>query len=120
MSAEHIISPDRLKPAFFFARSFYYGIGGSFDMISQGRRPFCMAAIKAILRRARDAATHWWNSRRFDARREVERIRGFTIHQFLCLWRRDMVQFCRRSEWLSFDFSQLTPAGDSKTRSQWQ
>jgi glucosyl-dolichyl phosphate glucuronosyltransferase len=119
MSADHIIPASRLKPEFFFARSFYYGIGGSFDLISQGNRPFSVVAIKAILRRARDAAAHVWRSRFFEARRELERIKGFASHQFLCLLRRDILEFCRRREWLSFDFSKVMPVGRAKTRSQW-
>ncbi len=119
MSADHIIPANRLKPEFFFARSFYYGIGGSFDIISQGKRPFSFVAVRAILQRARNAAGHMWRSRHFEARREIARIRGFATHQVLCLLRRDIVEFCRRSEWLSFDFSKLTPIGRSKSRSQW-
>jgi len=119
MSADHIIPASRLKAEFFVARSLYYGIAGSFDLISQGNRPFSVAAIRAILRRVRAAASHAWRLRFFEARREVERIKGFAIHQIICLFRKDAVDFCSRSEWLSFDFSKLTPAGRSKTRSQW-
>ncbi len=119
MSAHHIIPASRLKPEFFVARSLYYGVASSFDLISQGNRPFSVAAIKTILRRARAAAAHAWRLRFFEARREVERIRGFAIHQGICLFRKDAVDFCRRSEWLSFDFSKLTPAGRARARSQW-
>jgi glucosyl-dolichyl phosphate glucuronosyltransferase len=98
MSAHHIIPASRLKPEFFFARSFYYGIGGSFDLIAQGKRPFSLASIKAILARARRAAGHARRSRFFEARREVERIKGFITHQLVCLLRRDVVEYCRRNE----------------------
>jgi hypothetical protein len=97
----------------------YYGIAGSFDLLSQGKRPFSIAAGKTILFRARDAAAHMCRFRVLEARREVERIKGFVSHQFICLFRRDLVEFCRRSEWLSFDFSKVTPVGRSKARSQW-
>lgn len=119
MSADHIIPAGRLKPDFFFARSFYYGIGGSFDLISQGKRPFSAGSIKVILQRARRAAGHARRFRFFEARREIERIRGFMIHQMICLLRKDVIAYCLRNEWLSFDFTKVAPAGRSKARSQW-
>ena len=119
MSADHIIPAARLKSAFYFARSFYYGIGGSFDLIAQGNQPFSPASIRAILRRARTAAGHVRKARFFEARREIERIRGFVSHQLVCLRRREMREYCRRKEWLSFDFSAVRPVGRSPARSQW-
>jgi glucosyl-dolichyl phosphate glucuronosyltransferase len=119
MSADHIIPTSRLKADFFFARSFYYGIAGSVDLISQGTRPFSIASIKYILRRGRAAAAHALQFRFFEARREAVRIKGFMAHQLICLRQKELVEYCRRSEWLSFDFSTVTSVGHSKARSQW-
>jgi GT2 family glycosyltransferase len=63
MFADHIIPANRLKAEFFFARSFYYGIGGSFDLVSRGYRPFSIAALTVLLWRVRLAAGHVWRSR---------------------------------------------------------
>ena len=119
MCADHIIPAGRLKADFFFARSFYYGIAGSFEVMSQGNRPFSAIAIKSILQRVRAAAGHVRRYGFFEARRELERIKGFAMHQFICLRRRDVVEYCRRHEWLSFDFSKITQVGRSHARSQW-
>jgi hypothetical protein len=119
MSADHIIPAARLKSGFYLARSFYYGIGGSFDLIAQGNRPFGRASIRAILRTARNAALHARRARVFEACRELERIRGFVSHQLVCLRRKEVTEYCRRKEWLSFDFSAVRPVGRSPARSQW-
>ena len=90
MCADHIIPAGRLKADFFFARSFYYGIAGSFEVMSQGNRPFSAIAIKSILQRVRAAAGHVRRYGFFEARRELERIKGFAMHQFVCWRRRDV------------------------------
>jgi hypothetical protein len=120
MAADHLIPRGRLEPDFFLARSHYYGIGDSFDLVAAGNAPvFSVAAAKAFSRYLYAAVRQLAKLRLFEARRKGTQLKRFAIHQFVCLFNAELVECCRRIEWITFDFSKVSAFGSSKSKSQW-
>lgn len=119
MHADHVISKERLKPDFFYARSFYYGINHSFDCIRTANPIFSKTASIHALRLLRPIISAGLRLNYFQFVRNYQYLLGFISHQFYCYKNPDLLEFCRRDDWTTYDFNLIKPFGSNKIKTQW-
>lgn len=121
MHAKHFISKVRLTENFLNSRSFYYGVGESFDLIRNRKFPilslnFFFRTTKFLFRILVTVV----NKDKFSLMRLSSHLKGFVMHQYFSLIFPNLRDYCRKENWLVFNFSEIVRIGKKNINSQWR
>lgn len=116
MVSEHIITKDRISYKYLMSRSFFYGIGVSFDYWS-GKHNSIFELLKIVsLNLLRSAL----KLDAFEILRSLWFLKGACLHTINCLLSSKLRAYCRRTNWFNFDFSGFKFYFIKNSVSQWE